>query len=170
LTSPAAEPPCRCGKVERFAGRKSKTFRTVLGDLRLVRAYYHCPDCDAGFFPRDRQLGLDRSSLSPALTRMVGLVGASVSFPEGTKLIRELAGVSLSVKQVERTAERLGEEIAAEREKQPRGRASRPQTITGDSTAPVFPCARRAKGRSGNNRMAPRRAKRALRGLDGRAR
>jgi hypothetical protein len=64
--------------------------------------------------PRDRSLGLEGSSLSPALTRMVGLVGAMVSFVEGSELMRELAGVMVDAKQVERTAEALGREIAAD--------------------------------------------------------
>jgi hypothetical protein len=50
-------------------------------------------------------------SLSPALTRMIGHVGALVSFAEGSELLHELAGVLIDAKQVERTAERLGQEI-----------------------------------------------------------
>ena len=44
--------------------------------------------------------------------RMVGRVGAMVSFDEGSELMRELAGVAVDAKQVERTAEALGREIA----------------------------------------------------------
>jgi hypothetical protein len=105
---------CDCGKVARYAGRHEKTFQSALGPLRLERAYYHCDACKAGRCPRDRALGLEGSSLSPALTRMVGLVGAMVSFVEGSELMRELAGVSVDAKQVERTAEALGREITAD--------------------------------------------------------
>jgi len=45
---------------------------------------------------------------------MVGTVGAMVSFQEGSELLTELAGVAVDAKQVERTAEALGEEIAAD--------------------------------------------------------
>jgi hypothetical protein len=100
--------------VARYAGRHEKTFQGALGLLRLERAYYHCDACKAGMCPRDRSLGLEGSSLSPALTRMVGLVGAMVSFVEGSELMRELAGVMVDAKQVERTAEALGREIAAD--------------------------------------------------------
>jgi hypothetical protein len=44
---------------------------------------------------------------------MVGAVGALVSFAEGHALLRELAGVDVEAKQVERTAEALGRAIAA---------------------------------------------------------
>lgn len=104
--------PCSCGQGARYVGRRAKRFTTVLGPLTLERAYYHCDPCGAGFCPRDRVLGLEGSSLSPAVVRMVGLVGAMVSFEEGGELIRELAGLDVDAKRVERTAEALGREIA----------------------------------------------------------
>jgi len=104
--------PCDCGKAARYAGRRKKTFRSALGELTLERAYYHCEVCQAGFCPRDRALGIEGSSLSPAVTRMVGRAAAMVSFAEGSELMQELAGVPVDPKQVERTAERLGREIA----------------------------------------------------------
>ena len=106
--------PCRCGGEAKFAGRRSKQFQSVLGPLRLERAYYHCSSCGQGGCPRDRNLGMENTSLSPALTRMTGTVGAMVSFQEGSELLQELAGVVVDAKQVERTAEALGEEIAAD--------------------------------------------------------
>ena len=105
--------PCRCGGEARYAGRRWKRFQSALGSLYLQRAYYHCGSCGGGFCPRDRSLGLENSSLSPAVTRMVGTVGALVSFQEGSTLLQELAGVTVDAKQVERTAEDLGAEIAA---------------------------------------------------------
>ncbi|HEX2664194.1 MAG TPA: ISKra4 family transposase [Candidatus Acidoferrum sp.] len=104
--------PCRCGGEAQFAGRRSKQFHSVLGPLRLERAYYHCSSCGHGCCPRDRLLGSENTSLSPALTRMTGTVGAMVSFQEGSELLLELAGVIVDAKQVERTAEALGQEIA----------------------------------------------------------
>jgi hypothetical protein len=103
---------CACGQPARYAGRRAKTFTSVLGPLTLERAYYHCESCDAGFCPRDHALGLGNTSLSPAVTRMVGLVGAMVSFDEGHELLHELGGVDVSTKNVERGAEALGREIA----------------------------------------------------------
>ena len=103
---------CACGQPARYAGRRAKTFASVLGPLTLERAYYHCAACDAGCCPRDRALGLVDTSLSPGVLRMVGLVGAMVSFEEGHELVRELANVRVPTKHVERAAEALGREIA----------------------------------------------------------
>ncbi len=104
--------PCPCGQRARYAGRREKTFLSVLGELTLQRAYYHCSSCKSGFFPRDRALGLERTHLTPGVTRMVAAVGASVSFEEGSGLLRELAGLDVDTKHVERAAEALGAEVA----------------------------------------------------------
>ena len=80
----------------------------MLGPLTLSRAYYHCAVCETGFCPRDRALGLQGESLTPGVLRMVGQVGAMVSFEEGHELLTELAGVDVPTKHVERAAEALG--------------------------------------------------------------
>jgi hypothetical protein len=103
---------CSCGGCARYVGRREKTFQTLLGPLRLERAYYLCPDCRRGWAPRDQALGLVGSRLSPGLMRMVGTVGSMVSFEEGSKLLDDLAGVQVPPKQVERTSKTLGHEIA----------------------------------------------------------
>jgi hypothetical protein len=54
------------------------------------------------------------TSLSPAATRMVGQSAAMVSFAEASALMRALAGLAVDAKAVERTAEALGREIAAD--------------------------------------------------------
>ena len=107
--------PCpECAGPARYAGRRSKTFKSVLGDLHLERAYYHCEPCGTGFCPRDAALGIEGAPLSPGVLRMVGKVGAIVSFQEGHELLHELAGVDVSTKHVERAAEMLGREIAGD--------------------------------------------------------
>lgn len=103
---------CPCGAQARYGGRRPKSFTTVLGEMTLLRAYYHCEACNKGFFPRDLALGMEEVSLSPAVTRMTGLAAAMVSFEEGAELLEQLAAVRVNAKQVERTAEALGREIA----------------------------------------------------------
>lgn len=105
---------CACGELAHYHGRHEKTFESVLGPLRLERAYYHCEKCRGGFCPRDRHLGLELFSLTPGVLRMTGSTAALVSFQESSALLRELAGVEVSVSQVERAAEALGAAIAAD--------------------------------------------------------
>ena len=106
--------PCACGCAARYAGRRGKTFLSALGPLRLERAWYHCAACRAGWSPRDRALGLQNKSLTPAARRMVGAAAGESSFAGAGELLRMLAGVRIDAKQVERTAEALGREIAAD--------------------------------------------------------
>ena len=82
---------CACGQTAHYAGRRPKTFTTLLGPLTLHRAYYHCAACRRGTCPRDRALGLQDTSLSPATTRLVGLAATSVSFAEASEWMGELA-------------------------------------------------------------------------------
>lgn len=104
--------PCSCGCMAHYAGRRPKAFTTVLGDLTLYRAYYHCENCEHGFCPRDKIFGLEHTSLSPGVTRMVGFTSSLVSFGETDQIIQKLAGISVGIKHVERAAKALGEEIS----------------------------------------------------------
>jgi hypothetical protein len=142
---------CSCGHPARYVDRRQKRVQSALGELDLERAYYHCPRCGTGFCPRDRTLGIE-GSLSPALVRMIASVGAMVSFQEGSQLLEELAGIAVDAKQVERGAEALGAEIAAD-EKQdltPRPESPLPTTLylgTDGTGVPMRPS--ELKGRSG---------------------
>ena len=97
--------PCRCGcgcagGEARFAGRRPKTFTTALGPMTLERAWHHCDGCGHGFSPRDRDLGMADSSLSPAVLRMVGAAAARTSFGGSSGLLRELAGLRVAAKAI----------------------------------------------------------------------
>ena len=105
---------CACGSDARFTGRRPRTFTTALGELTLERAWYHCDRCGHGFSPRDRALGMEDAFLSPAVLRMVGVAASRVSFAGSSGLLRELAGLAVSPKTVERHAEALGREVAAD--------------------------------------------------------
>ena len=108
------ELPCPCGGLAQYHGRHDKTFESVLGPLHLERAYDHCAKCQSGFCPRDHALRLELFSLTPGVLRMTGSTAALVSFEESRSLLHELAGVEVNAKQVERAAEALGVEIAAD--------------------------------------------------------
>lgn len=105
---------CPCGASARHAGRRERTVTTVLGDVTIARAYHTCDACGAGCCPRDRTLGLDATSLSPAVVRMVGQAAALVSFAEASLLLERLASVVVDPKATERAAEALGREVAAD--------------------------------------------------------
>ena len=67
-----------------------------------------------GVCPRDRALGMHATSLSPGVLRMVGRAASDFSFAAASDLLWELAAVRVETKQVERCAEALGREVAAD--------------------------------------------------------
>jgi hypothetical protein len=103
---------CSCGGIACYRGRRAKTYITVLGEITLLLAYYYCPTCERGFFPRDRQLGLGEGMLPAGVKRMVGSSAALVSFQESHNLLEELAGLNIETKHIERVTEALGKDIA----------------------------------------------------------
>jgi hypothetical protein len=85
---------------------------TVLGRVRVRRAYYHCRHCHAGNCPRDATLGLTAIDLSRGAAEAVALAGALGSFAEAAqKVLPKLSGLHLSESTVERTTERVGGDI-----------------------------------------------------------
>ena len=85
---------------------------TVIGHVRVDRAYYLCKHCHAGHCPRDAALGLTTVDLSRGATEVVALAGALGSFAEAaTKILPKLSGLRVSESTVERTTERVGEDV-----------------------------------------------------------
>jgi hypothetical protein len=110
---------CGNGHQARLAGYRRKVIDTVLGPVRLRRAWYHCAKCKRGrqhghgLAPRDAELGVAGQSMSPGLAAMAATAGAAVPFARATRLLEDLAGVRLTVKRVERAAEEGGAALAA---------------------------------------------------------
>lgn len=99
---------CGSGHQAEFVSYRTKDIDTVLGLIRLERAYYHCTQCHAGVVPRDAELGVSSSSLSAGLSSMIATAGAAVPFAQAATLLKDLAGISLGTKRVERSAEAAG--------------------------------------------------------------
>lgn len=99
---------CGAGHQAGYAGRRPKIITTVLGPVQVARAWYHCGDCKHGFAPRDAQLGVAAAAQSPGLREMIARAGAEVPFGTAAALIKDLAGVTVSVKTAERSAEASG--------------------------------------------------------------
>jgi hypothetical protein len=104
---------CGAGHQAVFVSYRVKTIDTVLGPVTLRRAWYHCPDCGHGVAPKDTELGVAGASMSPGLAKMTTRAAAAVPFAKAAGLLAELAGVGLTVKRTERSAEAAGAAAAA---------------------------------------------------------
>jgi hypothetical protein len=105
-----AGPHVRCGNGHQagYAGARPKTITTVLGPVQVTRAWYHCRECERGFAPRDEQLGVAGTSLSPGLAEMIARAGSQVPFGTAAALVQDLAGIAVSARTIERSAEASG--------------------------------------------------------------
>jgi hypothetical protein len=105
--------PCGCGHPAHYRELRSKPVLTVVGQVEVARPYYLCPHCHAGQFPADVELDIENSELSPGVRRMQAVVGQEAPFDHGRQQLKLLADLEVTTKAVERTAEAIGESIAA---------------------------------------------------------
>lgn len=109
--------PCPCGQQARYRGLRSRRILTALGEAEITRPWYLCPHCHQGQFPADCELDIEDTDSSPGVRRMLALVGQQAPFDQGREQMKVLAGLEVTTKAVERTAETIGQDIA-QREQQ----------------------------------------------------
>ncbi len=116
FASPAADQrtiPCACGNQADYRELRSKPVLTVVGPVEVLRPYYLCPHCHTGQFPVDIELDIENTESSPGVRRMQAVVGQEACFDHGRQQMKLLADLEVTTKAVERTAEAIGENIAA---------------------------------------------------------
>jgi hypothetical protein len=104
--------PCGCGHFAQYRELRSKPVLTVVGEVRISRPYYLCSHCHQGQFPADVEWDVQETEVSPGVRRMLGVVGSDAPFDHGRKQMQTLAGLEVTTKAVERTAEAIGADIA----------------------------------------------------------
>lgn len=105
--------PCACGHQARYRELRSKPVLTAVGKSEVSRPYYLCPHCHTGQFPADVELDIENTEISPGVRRMQAVVGQGAPFDHGRQQMQLLADLEVTTKAVERTAEAIGEHIAA---------------------------------------------------------
>lgn len=103
---------CSCGHQARYRELRTKTILTAVGPAEVSRPYYLCPQYHAGQFPADIELDVEDSEISPGVRRMLALVGQEAPFDQGRQQLKLLAGLEVTTKAVERTAQAIGEDVA----------------------------------------------------------
>ena len=106
------ELPCPCGQKARYREMRSRHVLTAVGKVEFSRPWYLCSHCHDGQFPADAALDIEKTDLSPGVRRMLALVGSGAPFERGRQQIELLAGLEVTAKAVERTAESIGGDIA----------------------------------------------------------
>jgi hypothetical protein len=103
--------PCPCGHMAHYVELRSKSVLTAVGEAESLRPYFLCDHCHRGQFPIDVELDMQNTELSPGVRRMLATVGQQAAFAQGRQQLELLAGLSVTTKAVERTAEAIGADI-----------------------------------------------------------
>ena len=104
---------CSCGHTAHYRELRSKPVLTAVGKVEVSRPYYLCRHCHAGQFPADVELDIQDTEFSPGVRRMQAVAGQEAPFDHGRQHMKLLAGLEVTTKAVERTAEAIGEQVAA---------------------------------------------------------
>jgi hypothetical protein len=112
--------PCACGASLRYVGDRAKTFLTVLGDLRLDRAYYQCPVCRSRRFPLDEHLGVVGEGQSIGIHIMTALTCALLPNQQAMNLLGELGLPHVSESESQRITRQVGARVVGWRDDEAR--------------------------------------------------
>jgi hypothetical protein len=102
---------CRCGGRMESQGVRRKELLTILGPVAYERSMFMCPACRETRYPGDEALDVVGTTRSPGLRRMMARAGSQSTFKDGRDDLRIYAGLEVSAKDVERVAERIGQEM-----------------------------------------------------------
>jgi hypothetical protein len=97
-----------CKHDQKFVGHRPRTLATLMGQVTIKRAYYHCRHCGASGCPYDRQVGLGSGHESVGLAKAASLLAAVDPFVPAATLLHELTGQRLGDRTIHRVARRVG--------------------------------------------------------------
>ena len=109
---------CACGGTFSVQKRAGKTIMTVMGPVRITRTYQRCGDCGSRRVPEDSLLDVEKTGFSPGVRRIMAMTGAELCFDKARNMIRNLARIEVTDKDVERTAEAIGADVARKEEQE----------------------------------------------------
>jgi hypothetical protein len=106
--------PCHCGGQADYQRQREGGVQTIVGEVRVKRAYYLCPDCHQGRYPLDEQLEFCAGGLSAGLEESAALAGVVEPFASAAELLARLlwTGVQLSHNRVRGATEDMGQALA----------------------------------------------------------
>lgn len=107
-----------CHESAKFVEYRAKSVTSLLGPIRVARAYYHCPHCHKGIVPWDDTLGLGSHQVTLGAEEVISMAGCVESFGQAkNRLLSRMTGLTSSESTIQRTSEdagqRIGEHLAA---------------------------------------------------------
>lgn len=105
-----------CKHDQKFIDYRSRTLDTLMGQVTIERAYYHCKRCGASCCPYDRRVGLGSGHQSVGLARAMTLLATLDPFVPAATILHELTGQRLDDRTIHRVARQVGG-VASEEER-----------------------------------------------------
>jgi hypothetical protein len=106
-----------CDEDQKFVAHRPRTLCTLMGQVTIHRAYYHCQHCGASCCPYDQRVGLGSGHESVGLAKAATLLAAMDPFIPAATVLYELTGQRLGDRTVHRVARKVGA-MASRREQQ----------------------------------------------------
>jgi Uncharacterised protein family (UPF0236) len=99
------------GQNYKLYGYRSRKLLTLLGKIDIKRKYYYNQQEHKSRIPFDERLGILESSYSCGIQKVVSRVGAYMPFDISGRQIKELTGILIDGKTVERITKQIGKEV-----------------------------------------------------------
>jgi len=125
---------CQCGSKARFVGYRPRWVRTLCGDIRLERAYYHCKKCHSGVSPWDKLQGLTQRIWSPGLKALVAEMCARLTYSEVSNLLGRVLGFGIEESSQQEIVIGMGSRLRAEESERVEGYFDRDEAIASEET------------------------------------
>ena len=129
---------CNCGLQMESRGLKRKLLMTILGEVSYQRSMYQCPGCGETRYPGDEELDVVGTTRSPGLRRMMARAGSQSTFKEGREDLKIYAGIDVSAKDVERVAEKIGQDMQGWSEEEQKQILTQATPMAAAKTIPIM--------------------------------
>lgn len=100
--------PCGCGRRAKFMDYRGRGLVTLVGEVRVSRAYYYCRHCRTGVAPWDAAQGLSERCYSPGVKAVVARTAARLPYQETVELLAELTPLRLEESAAEWIVQEVG--------------------------------------------------------------
>jgi hypothetical protein len=110
-------PDCATPTPMKNLGIRSKRIVSLLGEGTISRTYFGC-GCGNHRLPKDELLGIENTSFTPGVRRVVSQLAACDSFGRSSATLEEVCGIYVCGKDTERIAEAVGGAIEVESARQ----------------------------------------------------
>ena len=84
-----------CSHNQKFVDHRSRALATLMGQVTIKRAYYHCRHCGSSCCPYDQRVGLGSQQMSVGLAKAATLLAAIDPFIPAATILHELTGQRL---------------------------------------------------------------------------